>query len=143
MKTIVVAKAILLDKAGDALLLRRSNTHPTMPHAPDFPGGEVEQGEEIAQALAREIKEETGLDVSPSSCRLLYAGTHVQDGVSFTHLLFVVKISNAKPTIKLSWEHDDFSWVKPEDLPGVEAKFNSFAKAALAHIRKHNLLGDL
>lgn len=40
-----------------------------------LPGGKLEAGETLAQALVREMKEETGLDVEPG--RLLYICDHL------------------------------------------------------------------
>ncbi len=53
--------AVVLDDAGRLLLVRRRN-------APgrglwSVPGGRVEPGESLAAAVAREVREETGLDV--------------------------------------------------------------------------------
>ena len=65
MKLVTVAVGILIDDAGRVLVTRR---------APDahqgglweFPGGKVEAGESLSQALARELKEELGLIVEAS-----------------------------------------------------------------------------
>jgi ADP-ribose pyrophosphatase YjhB (NUDIX family) len=53
--------AVVLDDAGRLLLVRRRN-------APgrglwSVPGGRVEPGESLTAAVAREVREETGLDV--------------------------------------------------------------------------------
>jgi len=49
-----------------------------------LPGGKLEAGETLTQALVREMKEETGLDVEPG--RLLYICDHVPAEV--VHITF-------------------------------------------------------
>jgi ADP-ribose pyrophosphatase YjhB (NUDIX family) len=49
-----------------------------------LPGGKLEAGETLAEALVREMKEETGLDVEPG--RLLYVCDHVPAEV--VHMTF-------------------------------------------------------
>ena len=49
-----------------------------------LPGGKLEDGETLAGALVREMKEETGLDVEPG--RLLYVCDHLPAGV--VHMTF-------------------------------------------------------
>jgi 8-oxo-dGTP diphosphatase len=73
VNSISCAKIILRDESGKILVLRRGKTHPKYPLFLDLPGGEVEPGEVIEQALSREIKEETGLSVGPSAMQLLHA----------------------------------------------------------------------
>jgi 8-oxo-dGTP diphosphatase len=72
----VVAAAILLDKAGRVLLVGNDwqgfgNVRYTLP------GGVVERGESTLDALKREVKEETGLEVTGIK-QLAYA-VHVED----------------------------------------------------------------
>lgn len=49
-----------------------------------LPGGKLEEGETLAEALVREMKEETGLDVEPG--RLLYVCDHLPAQV--VHMTF-------------------------------------------------------
>jgi 8-oxo-dGTP diphosphatase len=55
--------AIVRDAAGRLLLIRRG--HDPEAGAWSLPGGRVEPGESDAQALVREMREETGLTVQP------------------------------------------------------------------------------
>ncbi|MEZ4284950.1 MAG: NUDIX domain-containing protein [Nitrospira sp.] len=50
-------------RAGKVLLVRRNN--PPDAGKWGFPGGKIESGETLRAAAAREVKEETGLLVSP------------------------------------------------------------------------------
>ncbi|BCO63479.1 MULTISPECIES: NUDIX hydrolase [Mycobacterium avium complex (MAC)] len=62
------ARVVLLDESGAVLLLRGSDPALGEP-APKWwftVGGEVQQGERLAEAAARELAEETGLRVAPT-----------------------------------------------------------------------------
>ncbi|RKR92367.1 8-oxo-dGTP pyrophosphatase MutT (NUDIX family) [Micromonospora pisi] len=61
------ARVLLLDGAGRILLLRflRDPGDPALGHSWCTPGGGVDEGQSLAQAAARELREEVGLVVDP------------------------------------------------------------------------------
>jgi ADP-ribose pyrophosphatase YjhB (NUDIX family) len=57
--------AVVLDGSGRLLLIQRG--HPPSAGLWSVPGGRVEPGETLAEAVVREVREETGLDVVPNA----------------------------------------------------------------------------
>lgn len=68
----------------DGRLLLLNQDTPGTGRSWSLPGGKLEDGETLAEALIREMKEETGLDVEPGP--LLYVCDHVPAGV--VHMTF-------------------------------------------------------
>ena len=66
MKEVHVAVGVILDARGRILLTRRAaDAH--QGGLWEFPGGKVEDGEHIADALARELREELGIELGRTS----------------------------------------------------------------------------
>lgn len=59
-KHILSVSALITNQAGETLLVRNLHRFDTM----EIPGGQVEEGETLEQAIHREILEETGVTVS-------------------------------------------------------------------------------
>ena len=111
----IVAKTLVRNSEGLYLVLYRSNTHPLFPEHIDFPGGEVEPEEIPEVAVAREIQEETGLSVNPNKLKKLFAKQYRQT----THMLFEAKLAEPDAKVALSWEHEDYRWITPEELKSL------------------------
>jgi ADP-ribose pyrophosphatase YjhB (NUDIX family) len=62
------ASAIVVDQAGRILLIRRADNSLW-----SIPGGAMEIGERIADTAAREVREETGLQVEPEAIVGVYS----------------------------------------------------------------------
>ncbi len=65
-----IVAAVLMSKDGQILLgkLRKGGVYPNCWH---IPGGGVDEGETLMQALAREVREEVGLEISDLPMKLL------------------------------------------------------------------------
>ena len=61
MSTILVAAAIIVERGRVLLTQRKRGSH--LEGMWEFPGGKVEEGEDPKDALARELREEIGVDV--------------------------------------------------------------------------------
>jgi mutator protein MutT len=64
------AAACIRDEEGRILLLRRSDGDNLW----GFPGGAIELGERATEAVVREVREETGLEVEPVALIGVYSG---------------------------------------------------------------------
>jgi 8-oxo-dGTP diphosphatase len=110
----VTQKAFILKKDGKVLIVRRSATAPSKPNCWDLPGGGIDFGEDPRESICREIKEETGLEVSD---------LEPFDVVSTINNLgeFWVTIAwracTKSDKVQLSYEHDDFKWVDLDKIP--------------------------
>jgi 8-oxo-dGTP diphosphatase len=123
-KFIPVSCAIIINSENKVLLIRRSSTD----HWPLFweaPRGKCDKplGESLVHCLKREVKEETGLDVTPvryigSFFYLADKGTRKS-----TQYNFLCKMDDENQEVKLSKEHDNFMWVKT--LGEIELLVNS------------------
>jgi 8-oxo-dGTP diphosphatase len=96
LRTVLCVGAVVHDAAGRLLLVRRGHD----PHAGlwSLPGGRIETGESPEQAVVREVREETGLDVVPA-----HRVGHVRipgDGVVFDVVDFACILSppDQRPT---------------------------------------------
>ena len=108
----VAAKGIVRRDDGAILLIRRSPASSTDPECWDLPGGKMGYGERLADALVREVREETGLMVDP--LRPFHVCHFVKEPFWVTCVTFVC----SRPTgdIRLSDEHVAHEWVMPDGL---------------------------
>jgi mutator protein MutT len=100
----------LLLRNGNVLMARRSAARPNHPNTWSFPGGHVEMGETIEQALARELREEIGILARlPSFLTCLHENP---EGVrqAITYHLFAIEAWEGEVT-NLGDEHSELRWV--------------------------------
>ena len=108
---LVVAAVI---RAGDRVLLLERRPEDYLAGLFELPGGVVEPGETLHQALRREVAEETGLIVSAIDCYLGGFDYRSQGGRLTRQFNFQLTAPET-PAIILS-EHARFAWVGRAEL---------------------------
>ena len=114
---LAVSAAIVRD--GKVLVVRRARNPALSLYT--LPGGVVETGETLLQAVAREVREETALTIEP----VALAGHReaiVRDGQGrverhFVILCFAARWLAGEPV--LNEELDDARWLDPAELSGL------------------------
>lgn len=145
MLTHVIAKTFVFNEQGKLLLLRRSASDNHRPGGLDLPGGKVDDREDVATGAAREALEEAGLALRPEDLQWVYAdtvathNTDIQGDVNMIRITFATKVD--KPNVKLSHEHDSYSWHTLEEslklLKGMRYH------EVLVHMMDHAIAIDL
>ena len=106
----------LVRKDGLILLIRSSK------RGWELPGGTVEQGETITEALKREIFEESGIRTVPEHMTGVYQNLSMKDGYGplegmklppIINFAFICRYVSGEPTV--SEESEDVRWVTPEE----------------------------
>ncbi len=114
-RILLVNRGVIENKKGEILLIRRSPKDPHDPGLWEFPGGKLDQGQDMSGALEREVLEETGLYIKAVE-PLCFVESRISSVPGYEGSPYVVIITKAKfigGKLKLSEEHSDFKWVKP------------------------------
>ncbi len=106
---IVVAGALI---SNGALLVAQRDRPPELAGLWELPGGKVADGETDAEALARELREELGVDVTVGA-RL---GADV--ALTATTTLRAYRVTRTAGTLRPN-DHRALQWVRPAQLDGL------------------------
>jgi len=116
----VVIGGVVIDD-GKALIVQRASNEDFFPNHWELPGGKKEPLETIIKTVERELKEETGLDVSvikPLNT-LNYTWESESEIKDATQINFLTKLTG-EPNVKLSDEHQNFAWIKPNEVDNYD-----------------------
>lgn len=132
----VVGVGAVVVKDGRALIVRRA--HEPRKGEWSLPGGRVELGESLVDAVRREIREETGLEIDVGPMVEVFDRVHRLDGRVRYHFVIVDYLCTCTGGALCAGDDaEDVAWVEAAQLE--EYGVNEFAAAV---IRKGLLMAD-
>lgn len=115
MKPVHVAVAVI--RRNGSILVSRRSADVHQGGLWEFPGGKVEAGENVLQALRRELAEELGIEVDVSLCQHLIDIHHDYGDKRVWLDVWVVDHFSGEP---FGREGQPLSWLKPQELAGLQ-----------------------
>jgi 8-oxo-dGTP diphosphatase len=126
METRIVLTGIL--KANDLyLVVKRNDNDDLFPRAWEFPGGHLEDNENIFEGLKRELKEEIGYDLVNKPIITNYSD-NIKNNIHKIELDFIINVNKDDINVILSDVHSDYKGVtKDSDLLDdfIKSKINN------------------
>ena len=110
--------ALIVDETGRVFLARRGPQARNERGLWEFPGGSVEFGERLADALKREMLEEYGVEIAVDE--LLDVVDHIlpDEGQHWVSRTFICSIVSGEPAIREPDKCAEIGWFAPEAVPG-------------------------
>ncbi len=115
-RLVLVAACALIDASGRILLARRPPGK-SMASLWEFPGGKVEPGERPEAALARELKEELGIELDESELSPFTFASHRYELFDLLMPLYICRVWRGRAE---GLEGQEIAWVSPSDLGDFE-----------------------
>ena len=109
-----VAIKVALVRNGRVLCIKRSSTEEWCEELWDLPGGRVEDGEDVYDAIQRELKEEIG--VAPELDFIPVRVWSVKER-NLIGITFMAQVGELE--IKLGPEHTEYRWISKEELASL------------------------
>ena len=122
-----VVGAIVLNEKNEVLIMSRKKDD-FMGGIDELPSGNMKSGEKVYEALTREIKEETNLDMEKVSAYINYFDYIAGNGKKARQFNFAVTVKSTD-NIKLT-EHDSYKWLSINEARD-SAKITDEVKFAL------------
>ncbi len=108
----LTVRGIIKNDNNEILIVKRHPKSKTDPEMWELPGGKVEEGEFFTDALVREIKEETNLNVNVGDF-----AEAIQNDYSHKRTVQIMMYLDVEDgEVKISEEHTDWMWADIEKI---------------------------
>ncbi len=115
----IIVHTLILNDRGEILIIQRSKNDDILPGSWDIPGGTLEDGENLVVGAIREVKEETGLDISDPELFFQKSNIDIKKNKQFITLVFHAITSN-KNIVLNPEDHEAYKWIKPSEVGTLE-----------------------
>lgn len=130
MKQQVITVSAFIHEGNKVLIVKRSDTESFSPGNWELPGGHVDFGERIQDAVVREIEEETGLHVASETP--FHEFTYTIDEKHYVEIIYFCIMKESTQTIILNpVEHSEYKWVTLEEFEKNHADMFLIEKGAV------------
>ncbi len=140
MKFFIGQKAFITNKKGKVLIIKRDKVD-SKSNVWDFPGGRVEFGETLREALVREVQEEVGLKLINISLPLSTT-TFFRADKREQQIIRTIYCCKANGEVSLSDEHSIFRWISPLDYRNFEYPDVDYHSAFERFLKYKDLLSE-
>ncbi len=142
----VVNGALIFNEMGEIFLAKSKKWENQF----TVPGGHIEFGEKLENAVKREVKEETNLDIDEvkflSIDETIFPNDYKRDKKEKRHLIFLNYIAKCKKSNKISLneEFSEYIWINPKEAlslnirPSVRKLIEEFLKKNMNEVINGN-----
>lgn len=112
----LTVRGIIKNRDNEILIVKRHPKSRTDPEMWELPGGKVENAEHFADALIREIKEETNLDCEVGD----FCEAVQNDYMHKRTVQLIMYLDDVSGDVKISEEHTDWMWANLDKIETLE-----------------------
>jgi phosphoglycolate phosphatase len=128
--------ALVFNARGEVLMIRTQKWSDLW----GIPGGKIKQGESSVEALRREIREETDLEIADIEFALVQDCIHSKEFYRDAHFILLNYVCRcvSEPEVRLNEEAQEFRWVPMCDA--LELELNQPTRILLEHVCRRKLV---